>query len=211
MGTITSRVLDSVVDFAETRLRYALQSVIGRHFELKAMRSMFLAKLDLSWVNEPIVLMSLDVPTFSEPGIQSQLGALRNSAAWGSLPSLISTASKLTSIATQGAVLGYIVLRQQISSMSLANVVLSIIPVATSFLQVWRGFLPSSSESASMLHNVSLIFLLSAWAATCRDENYIRMQGLAKLSNDPIARQELVAGDLQPHVLSGGCHFQPIF
>ena len=44
---------------------------------------------------------------------------------------------------------------------------------------------------------------LSAWAATTRDKNYIRMEGLRRLVNDPKHRKEVVAGGLAQFLVKG--------
>ena len=45
--------------------------------------------------------------------------------------------------------------------------------------------------------------MLSAWAATTRDKNYIRMEGLRRLVNDPKHRKEVVAGGLATYLVKG--------
>jgi len=43
----------------------------------------------------------------------------------------------------------------------------------------------------------------SAWAATTRDEDFIRMEGLKRLVSSSIHRKELAAGGLIEHLTAG--------
>lgn len=43
----------------------------------------------------------------------------------------------------------------------------------------------------------------SAWAATTRDNNFVRMEGFKRLVNEPKHRKELVAGGLVQHLVAG--------
>ena len=45
--------------------------------------------------------------------------------------------------------------------------------------------------------------LLLVWAATCRDESYIKLQGLKRLVTDPSHRKELIAGNLGDRLVTG--------
>lgn len=90
--------------------------------------------------------MSLDVQTFQDPAVQNKLTTLRSRSTWAILPQLISSAAQLTSIFTQGIVFGYIFVGQKQSMTSLVNIALSSIPTITSFMNIWGGFLPSTSS-----------------------------------------------------------------
>lgn len=91
-------------------------------------------------------MLSLDVQTWEDPGVQNQLGSLRDGMTWRYLPDLITTVSRLVSVMSQGAVLGTIFLRQKNSVTALINVTLSSLPVFSGLFGMWKGFLPNTSE-----------------------------------------------------------------
>jgi hypothetical protein len=47
------------------------------------------------------------------------------------------------------------------------------------------------------------------WAATTKDKDYIRMEGMKRVVNDAVHRKELVAGNLKEFMAAG--EFAPAF
>ena len=51
--------------------------------------------------------------------------------------------------------------------------------------------------------DISLSDLNVVWAATTRDEDYLKLQGLKRLVSDASHRKEVVAGNLDQYIVSG--------
>ncbi|KAL5535096.1 hypothetical protein ACEPAF_3189 [Sanghuangporus sanghuang] len=126
----------------------------------------------------------LDLPTFEDPIVRRQLEAAeggRSSVAWDTVQMLANTFSHVIQLVSQVSVL-LSVLRGQRDGTLIA--VLSFIsPVFQ-----WMRFQQFVS------HGV--------WAATCRNNSYMRLQGLKRMVTSPIHRKEIVAGNLFQRLLN---------
>ncbi|KAH0838718.1 hypothetical protein J3R83DRAFT_7048 [Lanmaoa asiatica] len=123
----------------------------------------------------------LDVPTFQDPAIQRQLEdawstSWRSSVAWNTIQvtsHILMTAIRLLS---QVSVLISVLRHQQDGTL------LALLSFSQSLFQ-W--FSTRRSALSSLV-----------WAATTKDEDYIRMQGYKHLVDNPLHRIEVVAGSL---------------
>jgi hypothetical protein len=50
--------------------------------------------------------------------------------------------------------------------------------------------------------------MVSAWAATTRNKDFIRMEGLKRLANNSKHRKEIVAGGLSEYLTAGASNVQ---
>ncbi|KAH7911825.1 P-loop containing nucleoside triphosphate hydrolase protein [Hygrophoropsis aurantiaca] len=129
----------------------------------------------------------LDVPTFEDPAVQRQLEAAwstswQTSVAWETVQITFTVVTTAIRLISQLSVL-FSVLRDQRDGPLLA---------ALSFSQsLFQWY--SSRKS---------FFKSSVWAATTKNEDYIRMQGLKHLVDNPSHRKEVVAGNLAPYLTS---------
>lgn len=134
-------------------------------------------------------LARLDVPTFDDASVQKQLEQSvslnsRSTVAWDSIMILIGIGGVGVQIVSQLLVLAN-VLRAQEDGPLLAG--LTFIRTAVS----WR------SMGGHLMGIDPLI-----WAATTKNTDYVRMQGLKKLVSSSNHRKEIVAGGLWPYLLS---------
>ncbi|KAF8588476.1 P-loop containing nucleoside triphosphate hydrolase protein [Ramaria rubella] len=126
----------------------------------------------------------LDVPTYEDPathGLLSSVVSSRSNVAWAGIRALISTVSTAIQLVTQLLVL-LNVLKDQPDGTTLALLSFAE-PVLTWIRRPshWRG---------------------GVWAATCRNSDYLRLQGLKHLVDDGDYRKELVAGNLEHYIQS---------
>ncbi|KAI0726052.1 P-loop containing nucleoside triphosphate hydrolase protein [Fomitopsis betulina] len=129
----------------------------------------------------------LDLPTFEDPAVQRQLEAASHSSgsgvAWDTFFMTTSTVSTAVRIISEVSMLAA-VLRDQPDGTLLATITLS------------QSILDWFSKSRSMDRGQGV------WAATTRNEDYIRMQGLKRVISVPDHRKEFVAGNLQDYCTS---------
>ncbi|KAH7926211.1 P-loop containing nucleoside triphosphate hydrolase protein [Leucogyrophana mollusca] len=129
----------------------------------------------------------LDVPTFEDPAVQRQLEAAwstswHTSVAWETVQMTSAVVTTAIRLISQLSVL-FGVLRDQRDGPLLA---------ALSFFQsVFQWYSVRKSTFSS-----------SVWAATTKNEDYVRMQGLKHLVDNPTHRKEVVAGNLGPYLTS---------
>ncbi|KAI5120220.1 hypothetical protein M0805_000035 [Coniferiporia weirii] len=120
----------------------------------------------------------LDVPTFEDPTVQRQLDDVsggRTSVAWDTVQMLTNTLSTLLLLVSQVSVLLKVLQDQR------DGTIIALLSFLSPLLQ-WIRFQKYGSRGV--------------WAATCRDDNYMKFQGLKRLVTDPSHRKEIVAGSL---------------
>ncbi|KIJ45081.1 hypothetical protein M422DRAFT_251278 [Sphaerobolus stellatus SS14] len=126
----------------------------------------------------------LDLPTYGDPSVRGQLNSVvssRSNVAWVGIRSIISTISTIIQLVSQVSVLINI-LKDQPDSILLALV---------SFADpIWSWFRRSSQWRGGV------------WAATCRNIDYIRIQGLKALVDGDHYRKELIAGNIEEYVVN---------
>ncbi|KAI0288518.1 HlyB/MsbA family ABC transporter [Russula brevipes] len=122
----------------------------------------------------------LDVPTWDDPVVSAQIEAVlpkgSNTVAWAAITSLVQTGSTILRLFSQSAVLMG-VLRDQRDGYLLS--------------------LLSMASEAFAIFNLSYGGDLGGtWAATTRNSDFVRMEGLKRLVSTSKHRKELVAGGL---------------
>ncbi|KAJ8595027.1 P-loop containing nucleoside triphosphate hydrolase protein [Rhizopogon salebrosus TDB-379] len=157
---------------------------------LRYVQSRIMSPLNLSIKRFYIQLLfrsmaRLDVPTFEDSAIQRQLestwsASWGSSVAWSTVSMTTGVAMTVIRLVSQLSVLSA-VLREQQDGPLLASL---------TFVQSLSNWYRSGPRGLSS----------SVWAATTTNVDYIRMQGLKKLVNDPSHRKELVAGNLGEYI-----------
>ncbi|KIM52370.1 hypothetical protein SCLCIDRAFT_1223856 [Scleroderma citrinum Foug A] len=127
----------------------------------------------------------LDVPTFEEASVQRQLESAssssgKSSVAWETIEATSNVITTAIQLLSQLSVL-ITILRDQRDGFLLA---------AISFIQ---SLFQWSSVSKSVFQSL-------VWAATTKNEDYIRMQGYKHVVDNPKHRKEVVAGNLGEHL-----------
>ncbi|KAL0949113.1 hypothetical protein HGRIS_009200 [Hohenbuehelia grisea] len=128
----------------------------------------------------------LDVPTFDDPLIQRQLEAAlpansRSSIAWDTMQMTSRLVSTVVQLLSQlGVLVG--VLREQQDGVLLA--LLSFVPALLHWNNVARTY-----------------FNPRIWAATTKNEEYIKMEGMKRVVNNASHRKEIVAGGMWEHLV----------
>ncbi|KAI0089816.1 P-loop containing nucleoside triphosphate hydrolase protein [Irpex rosettiformis] len=129
----------------------------------------------------------LDVPTFDDPAVQRQLDSVSSigntTVAWQTVNLVTSLGGVVIKVVSQVAVLAG-VLSSQPDGVLLA--VLSILP----------GLLQYFSSDPLGFKGIGV------WAATTKNEHYIRIEGLKHVVSFPEHRQELVAGNMMSFILA---------
>ena len=140
-------------------------------------------------------LARLDVPTFTDPVVSQQLNAVipdraRTMAPWSAISAAVGLASLLVHIFSECIVL-IGVLRHQPDRALLAGIM------------VFNHFLAIMSRSRSSQNRFGVSLPQSGvWAATTRDEDYLRMEGFKRVVADDKHRQEMVAIGLTDYMTS---------
>ncbi|KAF8640677.1 hypothetical protein AX17_000333 [Amanita inopinata Kibby_2008] len=132
-------------------------------------------------------LARLDVPTFEDAAVQRQLEqalprSSRSSIAWDTVLAILNTSSTVLLLLSESAVLVG-VLRNQLDGFLLASL----------------SFLHSLMQWSTRRHYVSDA---GVWAATTKDSNYIRTEGLKQTISGAVHRKEIVAGNMWKYMLS---------
>ncbi|KAH9001450.1 HlyB/MsbA family ABC transporter [Lactarius akahatsu] len=131
----------------------------------------------------------LDAPTWDNPAVSSHISALftkfndSDAVAWTAIMTLTETGSAFLRMLSEAAVLFGVLQGQGDGSLL---VLVSLASDAVSFFAFKGGF--------------SL-----AWAATTRDGDYIKMEGLNRVVSDTRHRKELVAGGLDEFLIEEYC------
>ncbi|KAL4065775.1 P-loop containing nucleoside triphosphate hydrolase protein [Scleroderma yunnanense] len=123
----------------------------------------------------------LDVPTFEDAAVQRQLESAwstssKSSVAWETIEAISNVITTIIQLLSQLSVLITILRNQQDGPL------LAVLSFSQSLFQ-W------ASVSRSVFHS-------SVWAATTKNEDYVRMQGYKHIVDNPIHRKELIAGNL---------------
>ncbi|KAI9507420.1 HlyB/MsbA family ABC transporter [Russula earlei] len=175
-STIENHVLDT---------RFLLQVACGRALCSAADHFLYFTCDQLSSTLNGAIAR-LDVPTWDDPAVAAQINALfpnpPHTTSWAAILTFVDTVSAFVRMFTQTVVL-FSVLRQQRDGLLFA-------------------FLTFSCHLFSFLDFSGNYRLSRAWAATTRDKNYIRMEGLKRVINDPKHRKELVAGGLTQYLVA---------
>ncbi|KAF8508693.1 P-loop containing nucleoside triphosphate hydrolase protein [Gautieria morchelliformis] len=125
----------------------------------------------------------LDVPSYDDPSVRGQLISSREdrNVAWDAINISTIIGSTLLRLISQFTVL-ITVLRGHPDSMLLASL---------SFADPILDFVRQRTS-----------YLGGTWAATCRSQDFLRMEGFRKLAETAEHRKELVAGNLQNYIVS---------
>ncbi|KAI0297906.1 HlyB/MsbA family ABC transporter [Russula brevipes] len=128
----------------------------------------------------------LDVPTCDDPAVSSQINALTprspHTTSWTAILTFVGTVSALIRLFSQSAVL-FGILREQRDGLLFA-------------------LLTFSGNLISILDFSTNCQLSRAWAATTRDNDYIRMEGLKRMVTESKHRKEVVAGGLAEYLVA---------
>ncbi|EJD04434.1 P-loop containing nucleoside triphosphate hydrolase protein [Fomitiporia mediterranea MF3/22] len=125
----------------------------------------------------------LDLPTFEDPIVRRQLeGAAggRTSVAWDTVQMLANTVSHVIQLVSQVSVLLNVLRGHQDGTL------IALLSFISPLLQ-WMRF--------------QQYIFRGAWAATCRNDDYIRIQGLKRMVTSPAHRKEIVAGNLSDRLI----------
>ncbi|KAG9310293.1 P-loop containing nucleoside triphosphate hydrolase protein [Chiua virens] len=170
VGRMACSIAQRILQYAKFRITHPLNLAIKRFYSTHIFHAM--ARLDL--------------PTFEDPAVQRQMESAwstswTSSVAWETIQmtsNILTTAIRLLS---QVSVL-LAVLRHQRDGMLLALL---------SFSQSLFTWFTANRYTG---------FNSLVWAATTKNEDYIRMQGYKHLIDNPKHRKELVAGSLGDHL-----------
>lgn len=148
----------------------------------------------------------LDVPTFDDTAVQRQLEQSfppdsRSSVAWDTVVVTLHIFSTVLQLISQLSVLNG-VLRGQRDGLLLA--VLSF----SHTLFFWSFEVKPYLSGGAIITQLGLFLLLNTiisevWAATTKNVDYIRMEGMKRLVSDPSHRKEIVAGGMWEYLLKG--------
>ncbi|TDL28942.1 P-loop containing nucleoside triphosphate hydrolase protein [Rickenella mellea] len=168
-----SRTVCSILQRLSEHWRYSLSTIAQRrikaHYQVHILES----------------YARLDLPTFEDPVIQSQLSAAwgeRAPVAWNAVQTVVTTAAMALRLVLQLSVLAA-VLKGQRDGLILA-------------------FLTFLSPLMDWMKFRSYIHPSSVWAATCRNDDYIRMEGVKDVVLQSDHRKEMVAGNMWEHLIS---------
>jgi hypothetical protein len=146
----------------------------------------------------------LDVPTWDDPAVTAHINALFTTGShrtntWDTIATLVYTGSAFLRVLSQAAVM-FGVLRGQKDGLLLAlssfsSDLLTYFDMSNSdLLGGGRSFFTRADPRWMMT---------SAWAATTRNQDYIRMEGLKSLIHNSKHRKEFVAGGLAEYLIAG--------
>jgi hypothetical protein len=149
-------------------------------------------------------LARLDVPTCDDPAVTSQINAFSprsvHTTSWTAILTFVGTVSALIKLFSQSAVLFGILRGQRdgllFALLTFSSNLISILDYSTND-QLSRG----RKYSVHMLAAIETILL--AWAATTRDNDYIKMEGLRRVVTESKHRKEVVAGGLSEYLIGG--------
>ncbi|KAI0079057.1 P-loop containing nucleoside triphosphate hydrolase protein [Panus rudis PR-1116 ss-1] len=166
LGSIGCKLLQNLLNRMKNHLTFPLSSRLKRHYSVHLFRAR----------------ARLDVPTYESEAVQAQLEAASHtgngqSVAWSTLTSASYTVSSAIQLFSQFSVL-WNVLKGQMDGPLLAT--LAGIHALTEVFKY--------RKLASIRSGV--------WAATTRNEDFIKLQGMKRLVSFPEHRKEFVAGNL---------------
>ncbi|KAF8525243.1 P-loop containing nucleoside triphosphate hydrolase protein [Hysterangium stoloniferum] len=187
--SIDSRSVDKSILFGVlfSRIICATLSHIGHYGQSWA--SLRIAAKMRSHYAESILCahVRLDVPTYSDPAVRGQLETIvtaRSNVAWTGIRTLTSSLSLLLQLLSQISILVAVLKNQPDGPL------LALLSFADPMISWFRR--------SNVLYEGGTSF----WAATCRNLDYIRLQGLKVLVDNEDYRKELVAANLEDHILS---------
>jgi ABC-type multidrug transport system fused ATPase/permease subunit len=169
----------------KSRLAHPLNSRIKQYYSVHTFRAM----------------ARLDAPTFDDPAVQRQLEDSlspnsRSTIAWDAVTTALHILATLIQLTSQLSVL-ISVLRHQRDGPLLA-----LLSFAHSLYEWFSSTSPFVKPGGMYLFSSSLspLTLLSVWAATTKDQDYIKSEGLKRTVIDPAHRNEIVAGGMSDHL-----------
>ncbi|EIW86264.1 P-loop containing nucleoside triphosphate hydrolase protein [Coniophora puteana RWD-64-598 SS2] len=171
-GRVACTIASRLLSYGRSRLGLPLNSRIRQHYSTHIFHSM----------------ARLDVPTFSDSAVQRQLESAwstsyRSSVAWETIQMTSAVMTTSLRLISQMSVL-VAVLRDQRDGPLLA--IMSFSQSLFSWYTMRKGGWKSGA----------------VWAATTKNDDYVRMQGMKHLVDDPHHRNELVAGNLGEYLTS---------
>lgn len=140
-------------------------------------------------------LARLDVPTFDDPVVSRQMDSVlpdgaaggRRTIPWSAISSVVNLASTLIHVVSQSAVLVG-VLRRQRDGPLLAGI--------AAFSHVFMMMSNSSAWGGSSVYMPQT----GVWAATTRNEDFLRMEGYKRVVASETHRKEMIASGLTEYM-----------
>lgn len=188
-GRFTCSVLTRLLRFGKQKIAIPLNSRIKHFYSVHIFHAM----------------ARLDVPTFDDTAVQRQLEQSfppdsRSSVAWDTVVVTLHIFSTVLQLISQLSVLNG-VLRGQRDGLLLAVLSFSHTLFFWSFEA--KPYL-SGGAIITLLGSFLLLNTISeVWAATTKNVDYIRMEGMKRLVSDPSHRKEIVAGGMWEYLLKG--------
>lgn len=147
----------------------------------------------------------LDVPTWDDPVVAAQIDSVipkdSNTIAWAAITCLVQTGSTVVRLFSQTAVLMGVLRGQR------DGLLLSLLSFAgdafTCFNFTYAGDIGGGEKLPLLFIVDSHLDCSLAWAATTRNNDYIRMEGLKRLVGSSKHRKELIAGGLGKYLTAG--------
>ena len=184
--------------FAGHTLRYFKSSVefplnlnIKKHYSIHIFESM--ARLDVPTFDDPLVQARLDTATTSSRSTHS--------LAWDTITVVVTIFTAVVRLASQLSVLMKVLDGQRDGIVFVA-------------MQFGQELLKSNLRTGFDLFHTKGLYIYAcsasqnlivreAWAATTRDQQYVKLQGLKRTVNDHSHRKEIVAGNLEGFLSRG--------
>ncbi|TRM62953.1 P-loop containing nucleoside triphosphate hydrolase protein [Schizophyllum amplum] len=185
-GRFACSIAERLLRHAKSRVGPSLNKRIKQHYAIHTFRS----------------LARLDVPTFDDAAVQTQLQQSvapnsRTTIAWNTVTMALNILSTALRLASQFLVLARVLVEQRdgvlLASLSFAQSLFSIMNFKKDFGLAGGEGLASDACACAELSPV--------WAATTKDADYIRTEGLKKTISSTAHRKEIVAGGLWQYML----------
>jgi hypothetical protein len=184
--------------FAAHALRYFKSSVefplnlkIKKHYSIHIFDSM--ARLDVPTFDDPLVQTRLDTATTSSRS--------NHSLAWDTITVIIAIMTAIVRLMSQFSVLMKVVGGQR------DGIIFVVMHFAQElFRNNFRTGFGLFYAKGFCIHTWSIslnLIVHKAWAATTKDRQYVRLQGLKRTVNDHSHRKEIVAGNLEKFMSHG--------
>lgn len=180
-GRVACTVFARLLSHCQSRVQIPLNKRIKQYYSIHIFHSM----------------ARLDVPTFDDPAVQRQMESAwsstgRSSVCWETVQMAAGVMSTLIKLLSQVSVLIAVLHDQRDGAL------LTLLSFGESIFQ-WtsarRRFTDTGGKRLPPLPDQSLIFS-SVWAATSNNEDYLRMEGMKRVIDDPIHRKEMVVGNM---------------
>lgn len=184
-GRIACAIVSRLLNHCKSRVQTPLDKRIRQYYSTHIFHSM----------------SRLDVPTFEDPAVQQQMEAAwstsgRSSVCWETIQMTSSVASTLIRLFSQVSVLISVLYNQRDGPL------LTILSFGDSIFQ-WVSARRRFIDTGGMFHWLlcfNIFKVYSVWAATSTNEDYLRMEGMKRVVNDPVHRQEIVAGNMSEYL-----------